>query len=234
MCEYGRCRHYRNKKQCSRQLQCEVHCSVGNVVNSSLFMNSSLSSLSSTSHAVHKGWGSGHGGGLGGGRGVGGGWQGIFPSSCHVLHCHMVLRPKGISHNEGRWRPGSRCHPQHTSSKLKRREKHVQCSRHGASRDTDRCAWSSRSCVGGVCGVHPPPRDTDVRLSDNTWVLTWQNSFFDQRSRRVIVWFDTYLYSVRTLSSIHGVVCRWSSFHVGWRVYFKPPSPQQSFCVPSR
>ncbi len=42
--------HTPNKKQCSRQLQCEVPCSVGNVVNSSLF-NSSWSSLSSTSHA---------------------------------------------------------------------------------------------------------------------------------------------------------------------------------------
>ncbi len=38
-----------NKKQGSRQLQCEVPCA-GNVVNSSL-------SLSSTSHAVHRGGG---------------------------------------------------------------------------------------------------------------------------------------------------------------------------------
>ncbi len=37
-----------NKKQCSRQLQCEVPCGVGYVVNSSLFINSSLSSLSPT------------------------------------------------------------------------------------------------------------------------------------------------------------------------------------------
>ncbi len=42
-----------NKKQCSRQLQCEVP--GGNVVNSSLFINSSLSSLSFTSHAIHGG-----------------------------------------------------------------------------------------------------------------------------------------------------------------------------------
>ncbi len=63
-----------NKKQCSRQLQCEVPCSIGNVINSSLFINSSLSSLSSTSHTVRGGpggvWagGSGHGGlGRGGG-----------------------------------------------------------------------------------------------------------------------------------------------------------------------
>ncbi len=39
-----------NKKQCSRQLQCHDSCGVGNVINSSLFINSSLSSLSSTSH----------------------------------------------------------------------------------------------------------------------------------------------------------------------------------------
>ena len=50
-----------NKKQCSRQLQCEVPCSVGNVINSSLFNNSSLSSLFSTSHAVRGGEGEGAG-----------------------------------------------------------------------------------------------------------------------------------------------------------------------------
>ena len=77
------------------------------VFNSSLFINSSLSSLSSTSHAVHGGV-SGHrggvwpyGGGLGRGRGGrGGGGQGTFPSSCPILHYHMVLRPKGTSHNK--------------------------------------------------------------------------------------------------------------------------------------
>ncbi len=41
-----------NKKQCSRQLQCEVPCSIGNVINSSLFINYSWSSLSSTSHTA--------------------------------------------------------------------------------------------------------------------------------------------------------------------------------------
>ncbi len=41
------------------------------------------------------------GGGLGRGRGVGGGAgdQGIFPSTCHILHYHIVLRPEGTSHN---------------------------------------------------------------------------------------------------------------------------------------
>ncbi len=49
--------------------------------------------------------GSGHGG-SGWGRGLargglsaGGGGQGTFWSSCHILHYHMVLRPKGTSHN---------------------------------------------------------------------------------------------------------------------------------------
>ncbi len=84
-----------NKKQCSRQLQCEVPCSIGNVMNSSLFINSSLSSLSSTSHAIHREGGVPAGeGGLAGGRG-----QGTFQSSCHILHYHMVLRPEGTSHN---------------------------------------------------------------------------------------------------------------------------------------
>ncbi len=59
-----------NKKQCSRQLHCEVPCNVANVINSSLFINSSLSSLSSTSHAVRSG-------GLAAGVQVGGGgWGG--------------------------------------------------------------------------------------------------------------------------------------------------------------
>ncbi len=29
--------------------------------------------------------------------------QGTFWSSCHVLHYHMVLRPKGTSHNVRTW-----------------------------------------------------------------------------------------------------------------------------------
>ncbi len=100
-----------NKKQCSRQLQCEVPCGISNVVNSSLFISSSLSSLSSTSHAIHRGvqpWGGlamggsrqgGLGGGGGLGEGVRGKGEGIFPSTCHILHYHKVLCPKGTSHN---------------------------------------------------------------------------------------------------------------------------------------
>ncbi len=95
-----------NKKQCSRQLQCEVPCGIGDV-------NSALSSLPSTSHArPHRGvwqflgglgeggWGRGVGGGEGGwGRGRG---QGTFHPLCHILHDHKVLRPKGTSHNNCR------------------------------------------------------------------------------------------------------------------------------------
>ncbi len=71
-----------NKKQCSRQLQCKVPCGIGNVINSSLFSNSSLSSLSSTSHAVlgvvwlQGGWVGG--GGWGRGRGFRGEGRGCF------------------------------------------------------------------------------------------------------------------------------------------------------------
>ncbi len=95
-------RNCTNKKQCSRQLQCEVPGGVGNVVNSSLFNNSSLSTLSSTSPAVQGGVQPG--GSLGGRRGVGGGGggvggQGTFPSTCHILHYHMVLHSEGTSHN---------------------------------------------------------------------------------------------------------------------------------------
>ncbi len=65
--------------------------------------------------AVHGGsWGgSGQGGVWLGGSGQGGVWlggggglargvqgQGTFKSSCHILHYHMVLRPKGTSHNK--------------------------------------------------------------------------------------------------------------------------------------
>ncbi len=87
-----------NKKQCSRQLQCEnplQRCSGVNVINSSLFINSSWSSLSSTSHAVFcRGGGlGGSGQGWGGLGGVWGGGQGTFWSSCHILHYHMVLLP---------------------------------------------------------------------------------------------------------------------------------------------
>ncbi len=58
----------RKKKQCSTQLQCEVPCA-GTVVNSS------LSSLSSTSHAVHRGGGLAIGGSRCGEVWVGeGGW----------------------------------------------------------------------------------------------------------------------------------------------------------------
>ncbi len=50
-------------------------------------------------------WGEGEGvvgGGGGGGRGEvgGGGWGwGTFHPPCHVLHHHIMLRPKGTSHN---------------------------------------------------------------------------------------------------------------------------------------
>ncbi len=97
-----------NKKQCSRQLQCEVSCSISDVMNSALFINSSWSSLSLTSHAVF--WAGGGlamggvwllGGPTGGRRGpIGGRGQGTFWSSCHILHYHMVLHPKGTSHNK--------------------------------------------------------------------------------------------------------------------------------------
>ncbi len=44
---------------------------------------------------------SGRGRGLGRGKGVeGGGGMGHFIHLCHILHYHMVLRPKGTSHNE--------------------------------------------------------------------------------------------------------------------------------------
>ncbi len=88
-----------NEKQCSRQLQCEVPCSVSNVINSSLFINSSLSSLSSTSHAVGGGpamGGSGKGRGVGEGEGVRGRGQGIFWSSCHYCTTTWCFALKGL------------------------------------------------------------------------------------------------------------------------------------------
>ncbi len=90
-----------NNKQCSRQLQCEVPCGIGNGVNSSSFINSSLSSLSSTSHVVHTvcGGPASAGGGVSRGRGV---WQGegepgrgrgqgSFQSSCHIRGSSQIF-----------------------------------------------------------------------------------------------------------------------------------------------
>ncbi len=46
------------------------------------------------------GWPQGVQVGEGRGGGSGGRGQGTFHPPCHILHCHMVLRPKGTSHNE--------------------------------------------------------------------------------------------------------------------------------------
>ncbi len=93
-------------KRSSAQGNCSAKSVAGNVVDSS------LSSLSSTSHAntnprgVQAGGTPGQGDlGWGvqarGSRLGGPGWgQGTFHPPCHVLHYHMVLRPKGPSHNE--------------------------------------------------------------------------------------------------------------------------------------
>ncbi len=51
-----------------------------------------------TGHGVWVG-GGGLGAGGSGGRGFRGQGQGIFHPPCHILHYHMVLRPKGTSHN---------------------------------------------------------------------------------------------------------------------------------------
>ncbi len=69
----------------SAQGNCSAKSLAGNVVDSS---------LSSTSHANTN-----PGGGVQAG-GVGGGGQGTFHPPCHILHCHMVLRPEGTSHND--------------------------------------------------------------------------------------------------------------------------------------
>ncbi len=73
-------------KRSSAQGNCSAKSLAGNVVDSS------LSSLSSP-----RGGGLVGGGGSGGG---GGGGQGTFHPPCYVLHYHMMLRPKGTSHNE--------------------------------------------------------------------------------------------------------------------------------------
>ncbi len=82
-----------NKKKCSRQLQCEVPC--WPVMSSILPCPPCL---------LWQGrgvwWGVWWGlGGWGEGVGVRGRGQGTFHPTCHVLHYHMVLRPKGTSHN---------------------------------------------------------------------------------------------------------------------------------------
>ncbi len=68
-----------NKKQCSRQLQCEVPCTVQQPLQVTILLK----------------WGGGGGrGGLGGGWGLGG--QGTFHPPCHIQHYHMVLALKGL------------------------------------------------------------------------------------------------------------------------------------------
>ena len=66
-----------------------------------LVHHSSLSS-SSTSHAVWVWQGEGvwWGRGVQWGEGGLGEGQGTFHPSCHILHYHTVLRPKGTSHNQ--------------------------------------------------------------------------------------------------------------------------------------
>ncbi len=95
-----------NKKQCSRQLQCEVPCA-GNVVNSSCLLvlssprgGGGVGGGGGSSRGSGRGRGPGRMRGLGGrrggwgrGRGLGEG-EGAFHLPCHVLHYHMVLRPK--------------------------------------------------------------------------------------------------------------------------------------------
>ncbi len=88
-----------NKKQCSRQLQCEVPCSVGNVVNSSLFINSSLSSLSSTNHAVRGGPGGGGLATMGGGVWPWGGVPCVVISQTHRLVSQERLSPRAGPHS---------------------------------------------------------------------------------------------------------------------------------------
>ncbi len=79
-----------NKMQCSRQLQCKVPCSVGGVINSSLFIESSLSS---TNHTVH-------GGGLppvAGSRVPRGGWgRGHFSPAAIYCTTTWCFAPKGL------------------------------------------------------------------------------------------------------------------------------------------
>ncbi len=57
--------------------------------------------LSAGEGGLAGGVGSGRGRGdlAGGGGLVGGGVQGILHPPCYTLHYHMVLRPKGTSHN---------------------------------------------------------------------------------------------------------------------------------------
>ena len=92
-----------NEKQCSRQLQCEVPCSIAAALMSSLLP--CLSILPGPPYPPPVMLSSGGTGHRVGGLAVGGGvWpkggQGTFWSSCHILHYHMVLHPKGTSHND--------------------------------------------------------------------------------------------------------------------------------------
>ncbi len=85
-----------NKKQCSRQLQCEVPC---------WQCHRYLLVLLVFPGGIEQ-WGGGLAGrGRGGGEGVRrrGRGQGTFHPTCHTLHYHVALRPKGTSHNNAVW-----------------------------------------------------------------------------------------------------------------------------------
>ncbi len=98
-----------NKKQCSRQLQCEVPCRwchrfflVLLVFHKSCKHKSSFISANPTA-AIWGGPGTGRSkgrGGPGAGGSGGGRGQGTFHPPCHILHNHMVLRPQWTSHND--------------------------------------------------------------------------------------------------------------------------------------
>ncbi len=88
--------HLVNKKQCSRQLQCEVPCGVGNVVDSS------LSSLSSP-----------QGGSSGGGGPAGGGGRGHFIHLAIYCTTTWGFALKGLRTSQcGQWH-SHLCHKRH-------------------------------------------------------------------------------------------------------------------------
>ncbi len=158
----------------SAQGNCSAKSLASNVVDSS------LSSLSSQQGGVQAGegdptggGGSSGGGGLGRGRGGGGegkgrgrgrGWggggdRGISSTLPYILHCHMVLRPEGTSHNHAVWFGFAT----NVHSETGRNELAVKLNRSGALECTQRCHVCRTAGAGTDaprCVVECTPSDT--------------------------------------------------------------------------
>ncbi len=162
----------------SAQGNCSAKSLAGNVIDSS---------LSSTSHAVHGGGSRGRGSGGGGSRqGGGGGGQGTFHPPCHILHYHMVLRPKGTSHHYQLTCPlrlSFLSSPFMCAHKSKRRPHLPACPSGCAVCDYDSTATGNTKCLRGGC---EPKFYQNTDLSCTSEWTTWVQGLWLVHAERVM------------------------------------------------